>query len=170
MSKFTTTALVALALAGSIGGALAQQAPAAPAQNQQVTPQAPAAQPAPVRSRVASRQILLEPTAPAAPVAAAPAAPAVAPAAPAVAAAPAEAQPQVQAQVQPVDAPAPQVTPAPQPEAVPAQPKAVPPGIVVKRERFEHPGYGYRHQYSYAPRYAGYGHNCHRGGGYYRGY
>jgi hypothetical protein len=148
MSKFTKTALVALALAGTIGSALAQQADqATPAPTQQV-------QPAPVRSRVATRQILIEPTAPAAPVAAAP-----------VATAQAEvAAPQVQAQVQPVDAPAPkvEVVPAPKVEVVPAQPQVVAPPVIVKKPQYGD-GYGYRH-YGYSPRYAGgYGHNCHRG-------
>lgn len=147
MSKLTKTALVALALAGSISGAMAQQA--APAPTQQVTP-APA-QPAPVRSRIATRQILLEPTAPAAPVAAAPAVTAQV-----------EAQPQVQAQVVPVDAPAPKVeaAPAPKVEVVPAQPQVVAPPVIVKK--VVEPQYGYRH-YGYSPRYAGYGHNCHHG-------
>src|SRR5262245_51184124 len=100
MATFTKTALVVLALTGTaLSGAFAQQADqATPNQSQQVTPQAPAA--APVRSRVASRQILLEPTAAPVKVAAADAAPVQAAATPAQAApAPAAAAPAVVAPV-----------------------------------------------------------------------
>jgi hypothetical protein len=165
MATFTKTALVALALAGTaISGAFAQTADqAAPTdQSKQVTP------PAPVRSRVATRQILLEPTAPikvaavtgadaapaqvATPAQAAPAPAAAAPAVVAVA-------PQVAVQAEAVPNQAAPATPAPGPQVVVPNGAPVAPGIVVRK--------GIEHGYGYSPRYAGgygygyRGHNCH---------
>jgi len=155
MSKLTKTALIALALAGTISGAMAQQADqTAPAnQSQQVTPQQP--QPARGRTRVATRQILLEPTAQAETTQVA----AVTPAVDTQVQAPAVVQAPAQAQAPP--APAADVAPAP-----PTAPVA-PPAVVVPKREFGG-GYGYR-QYGYSPRYAHYD-NCHGGYGGYRRY
>src|SRR5262249_34096255 len=137
MSIFTKTALVALVLAGTIGGALAQQA------DQTSTPQTPA-QPAPVRSRVATRQILVEPAVQVA---------AVTPAAD-LTVTPAAAPQVVAGQAAPV-APAPDA-----PAVKPADPKDLPPGIV--RKGIE-PQFGDRYGYGgYSPRYSGgYGYHAH---------
>jgi len=164
MATFVKTALVALALASTaVGGAFAQQADQATPtdQTKQVTP--------PVRSRVATRQILLEPTAAPVQVAAATvitpdAAPAVTPAqaaaAPAQAAAPAPAviAPQV------ADAPAPKQvvpgTPAPAPQVVQPNVAPVDPGVIV-RKGIEPHGYGYSPRYAGGYGYGYRGHNCH---------
>jgi hypothetical protein len=147
MATFTKTALVALALASTaFGGALAQQADQATPtdQTKQVTP--------PVRSRVATRQILLEPTGTVQVAAATTTTPDAAPAAtPAqAAAAPAAAAPQVAVQAEAVPNQAAPAAPAPAPQVVQPNGAPVDPGIVI-RKRIEREQYGY----GYSPRYAG---------------